>query len=530
MKRNILIGGDFGTNGLKLLAFDSQKNKTIATFYKSYPVHIPATKRAEHNPMDWWNAFKLGISDLLSSGIDPKTVAAIGLSCHVPTLLPVDDQGNVLSNGIIWADLRSSSQCERIHSSHGKSLYKVNPAKLQAHQMVSKLLWFKEEQYALYERTACFLQCSSYIVYLLTGKWSIDHGNATIFHLYNVHTCQWDYTACALLGLDINKLPPIYNSDQVVGTVLPQLGREIGLDSGTLVVAGTGDTSAATLGVGCTEEGEICFSAGTAASMVTVFDCHDKPFRTDPRLLIIGHTLPKKILNVAVLSCVGGALKWARDALAESEEKLAVISNKNVFNLICSEAANSNPGAGGLLFFPYILGALSPYFNPNARGVFLGITDETRKKDIYRAILEGTCYSFRQNLSILEELGSFTNKEEIIATGGPASSPVWMQILADISGLKVSVLENTMGAPFGDVILAGVAAGIYPDQVSPARAHMRRAHTYLPDISRKSVYDSYFGAYRDIADSLHEHFTTLTECMDIQFHENLSSSFDDAES
>lgn len=509
MKGRILIGGDFGTNGLKLLAFDSGTGKAVATSYRSYPVRVPAANHAEHDPDDWWKAFKAGIGELLSSGIEPKQIAAIGMSCHVPTLLPVDENGTVLHNGVIWADYRSSPQCENIRNLYGEELYKINPLELRSHQMVNKILWLKEECQGLYDRTACFLQCSGYIVYLLTGKWSIDHGNAAIFHLYNVHTGQWDKRGCELVGVDVEKLPPIYGSDQVVGNILPDMAKETGLDPQTLIVAGTGDTPAAALGVGCIEEGDICFSAGTAASMVTVFDCGKRPFRTDPRLLTIGHTLPGKMLNVAVMSCVGGALKWARDALGSEEEKLAAAYGEDVFDLICSEASKSEPGAGGLLFFPYLFGDLSPYFNPDARGVFIGINETTRKKEIFRAILEGTCYAFRQNLNILDELGVFSNRGEIIATGGPASSPLWMQLLADISGLEVSVLDNTLGAPFGDVILAGVGAGIYPDQISAARRNIKRSRTYLPDRGGQSVYDPCFRAYDSIAERLQADFAIL---------------------
>lgn len=511
----ILIGGDFGTNGLKLLAFDSATGKAVATSYRAYPVHIPAANHAEHDPDDWWQAFKAGIGELLSSGVEPKQVAAITMSCHVPTLLPLDENGTVLHNGVIWADYRSSPQYENIRNLHSEELSRINPLELRPHQMVNKILWLKEERPGLYDRTACFLQCSSYIVYLLTGKWSVDHGNAAVFHLYNVHTGQWDKRGCDLLGIDISKLPPIYGSDQVVGNILPDMARETGLDLQTLVVAGTGDTPAAALGVGCTEEGDICFSAGTAASMVTVFDCREKMFRTDPRLLTIGHTLPGRMLNVAVMSCVGGALKWARDALGGEEEKLAAAGG-DAFDLICGEASRSGPGAGGLLFFPYIFGDLSPYFNPDARGVFFGISETTRKKDLFRAVLEGTCYAFRQNLKILQELGAFSNRGEVIATGGPAASPLWMQLLADISGLEVSVLDNTLGAPFGDVILAGVAAGIYPDQASAARRHIKRSRTYFPDSGGQGIYEPFYRAYDDIAERLQPDFAVYKKALEGQ--------------
>ena len=511
MDRHILIGGDFGTNGLKLLAFDTRSDRAVAETYQPYPVHVPAPNQAEHDPKDWWHAFARSVTDLRSQGVDPKRVAALALSCHVPTIMPMDGDGTILGNGIIWADYRSEPQCRRLEAEHADALCKVNPTALRPHQMISKILWLKETQPELYRRTACFLQCSGYIVYRLTGRWSIDHGNAAIYHTYNVHTAQWDPQLCRLLGIDMGKLPPIYNSDQVVGSILPHVAEELGLDPDILVAAGTGDTPAAALGIGCTEEGDICFSAGTASSMVTVFDCSKRPFRTDPRLLTIGHTLPRKMLNVAVMACTGAALKWAKNALGSEEQQLEAETGQSAFDLLCSQAEQADPGAGGLLFFPYVLGELSPYFNPDARGVFLGISETTRKSHMLRAVLEGTCYGFRQNLTILEELGAFSKKGEIIATGGPASSPLWMQILSDVSGLQVSVLENTLGAPFGDVLLAGVAAGIYPDQVTPARGHLQPSRSYFPDERRAQIYDKMFQAYTQIAPRLQTDFAFLAK-------------------
>lgn len=511
MDKNILIGGDFGTNGLKLLAFDTAADHPVADSYRSYPVHVPGSNLAEHNPRDWWDAFVLGVAELRAGGVDLHRVAAIALSCHVPTLTPMDADGTLLGNGIIWADYRSAPQCRRLQAAHAQALYAVNPAQLRDHQMLCKMLWLKEERPDLYARTACFLQCSGYIAYRLTGRFSIDHGSAALFHTYNVYTARWDEEICRLVGIAPEKLPPIYHSDQVVGTILPEAAAETGLDPDTLVVAGAGDTAAAALGVGCTDEGDICFSAGTASSMVTVYDCSKHPFRTDPRLLTIGHTLSGKMLNVAVMACTGAALKWARNALGEPEDALAAKQGASVFDLLCSQAAQADPGAGGLLFFPYILGELSPYFNPDARGVFLGISETTRKSHLLRAILEGTCYGFRQNLTILEELGAFSRRGEIIATGGPASSPLWMQILADVSGLQVSVLENALGAPFGDIILAGVAAGIYPDQAQAARAHIHYTRTFRPDDRNRDVYDRMFRAYTQIAPRLQDDFSLLAQ-------------------
>lgn len=508
--RKILLGGDFGTNGLKLLAYDAEADCVRTSSYQPYTLHIPRANTAEHAPEDYWTALRAAIAQCKALGrFEAKDVAAISLSCHIPTMLPLDESGKPLTRGMIWADNRSNAQCKRINAAHSDFLLDKNPAGVRPYHLISKCSWFIEEEPELYARTKIFLQCNGYVVFRLTGRYSIDHSIAANIHYYNVHEYRWDPETCARFGMDIRKLPPIFNSDAAVGTVLPSVAVDIGLDPETLVAAGGADSSVAPLGVGCVEEGDICYSAGTGASMVSVYDCARHRFNTDKRLITIGSTVEKRILNVAVVAAAGGSFKWARQALCETEAICARSAGEDVFEIMNRQVQQSTPTANGLLFLPYVLGELAPFYNPDARGVFFGISDTTTKRDLLRAVMEGTCYSFRQNLKILENLGGFGEKKEIVATGGPAASAIWMQLLADISGYRISILENTLGAPYGDVILAGVAAGIYPDQVSMAKRDVRIARTYEPESKNQAKYDAAFQVYDEISNMLQPSFEKL---------------------
>ena len=298
MKKRILLGGDFGTNGLKLIAFDHERDAVIASSYQPYKVYVPASNCAEHEPQEWWDAFCNAVAEIKEKGgFAAPEVAALGMSCHCPTVTPMDGDGNILGRAVIWADRRAARQHEEALCLAGDRLGGINPAAIRAHMYINKLLWLKQEHPEQYDRTVSFLQCSGYLIYRLTGKLSEDRSNAAVAHCYNVNTGAWDEEACRMFGIDMAKLPPLYDCDEIVGTILPGPAAEAGLDPDTLVIAGTADTPAAALGIGCIDEGDIGFSAGTSSSTLMVYDCASKPFRTAPRLMTIGHTMPGKMLS-----------------------------------------------------------------------------------------------------------------------------------------------------------------------------------------------------------------------------------------
>ncbi len=510
MKKNIILGGDFGTNGLKLLAYDIDADKLVSSSYQPYDIFVPVVDAAEHEPEQYWTALLQAIRVCKrEGGFDKENVAAVCFSCHVPVVLPVDENGNVLHRAMFWADNRGKKQCIQQNRDFCEYLRDKNPIGIRTYHYITKMAWFQENCPDLYEKADCFLQCNGYINFRLTGKYSIDQSVAPSLHYYNIHTYSWDKDICRTLGMDINKLPPLYDCDQVVGTILPSVASEVGLLPDTLVIAGAADSSSAPLGIGCLDDGDVCISTGTASSIVAVTDCTKRAFQTDPRLIALGHTLPKRLLNIAVVGNTGGSLKWMRDVLCKEDRIVADGLKRDVFDLMCEQAALSAPTADGLLYFPYTMGELCPFWNPDARGVFFGLSNTTHKRDMIRSVIEGTCYCLRQNIDILRSVCRIADGQEIMITGGPATSPFWMQTLADVTNLPITVLENSLGAPYGDVILAGVGAGIYPDQSSVAREHVKRRCTYQPNTASKAQYDKAFAVYDDMSQIIQEYFVRL---------------------
>lgn len=491
--KDIILGGDFGTNGLKLLAYDMGGDREIASSYQPYVVHAPGVNWAEHDPADYWTAFKNAVAELTAKGVYPDSVRAVALSSHVPTAIPVDRDGEALYPAMIWADGRTERQAKFLKEQFGEEIAKVNPAAIFPYFHICKLLWIRDELPEIYRKAVTFLQCNSYVNYLLTGAAAMDYSSAISCHLYNVYELKWDDGLCGLIGIDREKLPKVVKCDEVLGTITPAAAAECGLRENTLVIAGGADSSVAPLGVGCVNDGDVCYSMGTGASLVVVRDCEKRGYATRDDIITLGHPLGYKVCNIGVTGNNGGSLQWMRNVLGQEERNVASLLKKDPYEILCAEAEQSRPAAGGLLYFPYTHGELTPFFNNDARGAFFGLSDDTTKGDMVRAVIEATAYTTRLLLGIMKEMGDFS--EEIISTGGPAKNPFWMQTMADITGARLAILDSSLGAPFGDVILAASGAGIVKDAGTYAREHINIQRVYEPQDTYREIYDDAYSMF-----------------------------------
>lgn len=484
MKGRILIGVDFGTSGVKALAYDTESRSIRMSAYKSYPVVTPKPNYAEHIPGEWWNGLKWCVGKLLREGeFTGEDVEALCISSHTPTLTAVDKNGEPLTNGFIWADGRAVEESRELIQDYGERISRVNPATIRPYHILSKLRWLKQHEPAVYERTEKFLDCNNYLVYRLTGRYVLDISMASNYHFFNIYKKEWDEELAAELGVDLQKFPAVCDCDEIVGCVSESAADELGLSVHTKVLAGGSDTAMATLSMGIFTEDRIAYSCGTGSSVVMLSRCSEEDgFRTDSRLITIGYTDKDYMMNIGVMSNTGGAFKWMKEAVCHMETMCALTLKKDVFTVMSDYVTEAPIGANGIVFLPYLAGELSPLYNPNARGVFFGLSNESNKKEMLRAVMEGTCYAVKQNVEIVlgtsgMEAGTV---KEIVATGGPCKSGAWMQMLSDILGIPVVIQEQAEGAPMGDIILAGCAVGLFSDQKTATEKMSASGRTYLP--------------------------------------------------
>ena len=287
-------------------------------------------------------------------------------------------------------------------------------------------------------------------------------------------------------------------SCEAAGAITPEAAELTGLRAGTVVAGGAGDNMAAAIGTGVAESGRAFTTIGTSG----VVFAHSDTVRIDPegRVHTFCAAVPGAYTNMSCTLAAGLSLKWYRDQFCQAEREAAAQMGVDPYELMNREAAQSPIGANRLLFLPYLMGERSPLLDANARGAFIGLSAIHTRRDLLRAVMEGVIYSQRQNLDILRGMG--VKPASMLACGGGARSPFWRQMMADVFGLPVQTVQAPESPALGAAILAGVAAGVYPDVPSASAALVRPGEALLPDAERSAAYEPYYRLYESLYPAL----------------------------
>jgi xylulokinase len=361
--------------------------------------------------------------------------------------------------------------------------------------------WLKVHKPDLYEKTWKFVLSKDYINYCLTSEIATDWSEASGSFLMDAKTKTWSPELAAYLELDIDKLPDVRASSDVVGKITSEAAKLTGLAEGTPVVVGAGDMLCMLISSGLTEPGRASDITGTASIMSVYVE---EPV-LDPRLMNLHHAMPGWI-PFGISDSGGGGLKWFKDELCQAEVAEAKQSGKDVYDILNPKAAAVEPGSEGLLFFPYLMGerSLGTSF---ARGVFFGLTPRTGTGAMVRAIMEGVTFELRRTLEIVEDAGNTVC--EVYTIGGGARSDLWSQIKADIYKKPVYTFEASEGGILGSAILAGVGVGIYTDTRAGTEQCLRVHKAFQPDTSRAARYDYLYELFKEVHDRMQEPFDKL---------------------
>ena len=487
-----LLGIDVGTTMLKSMLIDAD-GKIVHEASYPYSVKHPNPLWAEQDPNDWWVGLKETVNKV-TKGVSVKDVASIGIDCLCPSLIAVDVEGKPQGNAIIWMDHRSVEQAEWIRKNVGEDLvFKVAGNSVAAGAFsATSILWLKENRPKLFERTRSFLHANGYLTLKLTGKATMDWTNASFTLLFDIRKRSWSEKLCELMGLPIEKLPTLLPSWKVVGEVTLEAAREVGLASGTPVIAGGADTPCAAVGAGAVKVGSALDSSGTSTVLGV---CTDNPV-TDRRVMIRCHVVPDRWMYIAPSNFTGGSLRWFKEHFGQVESLSAEMFNLNPYELLDSEAEKSEPGAGGLVFLSYLAGERAPIWDPNAKGMLFGLTLNHTRSDVIRSILEGGAYALRHNIETIEDLG--VHIESIKVTGGPAKSRLWRKIKADVTGKKVVLPAVKEASAFGSAILSGFGIGLYKDLTQASEELVSIEDEISPNPEIHERYSLLFDLYKKL--------------------------------
>ena len=489
---SLLLGIDVGTTNAKAL-LATPEGTPVAEATAPIPLLTPRPGWVEQNAEDWWNAVVQAAAQAIRQA-RPRVgqIAAIGVSGQGCAATPIDGSGRALRPGIIWMDARSEAESQTMREAAAERIFQINGKTPAPYNFDPKLIWLQAHEPDVIERARYALTTTGYVNFRLTGRPVMNVSDASIPFGFDQARWDWSDELIAAFGIPRRLYPPVAACQEIIGTLTAEAAAAFGLEAGIPVIAGGEDTSAAGLSVGVSRPGQAMLSLGTGAGVYVAMSRPD----SHPQLLLMGHVLADQWLLGGTIVAFGASLAWCRDLLGCGS-----------YDEMTALAAESAPGARGLIFLPYLSGELQPINDGNARGMFIGLSLNTRRAEMIRAVMEGTAMALAHNLRLAEQVGATVS--ELRAVGGPTRSPLWCQILADVANHPVLVLKNNRGAPLGDIFLAAAAVGLIPDAGKAAEHAAQVEKVYAPNPEHRRVYDDLFAVYQEIYPSLRPQIAVL---------------------
>ena len=498
MKNNYVVAYDLGTSGVKAGIVDFEGN-LCGTELETYPLYTPHESWAEQEPEDYWRAVCASTQKVLTkTGISAENVKGIAFCTQWKGIIPLDKDDKVLHRSILWLDGRADKQAQNMNKilkfNYYKEKYfgfkpssKLNVALgkdvLCGADYWPKLAWVREELPEIYDETDCILECNSYVKWRATGVKAADMTNH--FTKSFRKSSQSLYELLLKLGkVSPDLFPDIVMPTDQVGTVTETAAAEMGLCAGTPVFGGCGDIPAISIGGASSDLGDthIYFgSSGWLASMVSSKEgfLSTSPFDKDNDLLMFG------------FQAIGLSFDWTVRQLYHKEQQEL---GSDIFPLLQDELKDIPAGSEGLLASHWMYGERPPFFNDDARGVFVNLGSRHDRRHMLNAVMESVCYSFKMSLDGLEN-GTKRRIPKINAVGGGTLNDHWMQMLADVLGIPVHVPENTRhSGSIGTAYCALIGLGVYKD-LNEVKKKIKMEKVYAPNPDNKAVYEKMCGEY-----------------------------------
>ncbi len=498
----MLIGIDVGTGGTRALLVDESGRVRGSAVAEHAAFRSPRPGWAEQDADDWWRAAVAAIGQLLrETKTTADTIAAVGLSGQMHGAVLLDEQDRVLRPALIWCDQRTADEAAWLTEHVGaERLIELTSNPALTNFTLTKLLWVRTHEPKLWQRVRRFLLPKDYVRLRLTGEHGMDVADASGTLLLDVAHRRWSREMLAAVEMPESLVPPLFECQDVAGTITAEAAAETGLRVGTPVVAGAGDQAAGALGMGIVRPGDVSATIGTSG---VVFAATDRPL-LDPhgRLHTFCHAIPGRWHVMGVTQAAGLSLRWFRDTFADA-------ADPQIYTRLGGEAGKIPAGAEGLLWAPYLMGERTPHLDPSARGALVGITPSHTRAHIVRAIMEGVAYSLKDTLTIFAEIG--VPAQSIRLGGGGGQSPVWRQIQADVYGQPIQRVAAEEGAAFGAALLAGVGAGVWPSVEAACDKAVTVAEQIAPEPAATALLARQYDAYRLLYPSLRHVFQQLAE-------------------
>ncbi|MDD3338998.1 MAG: xylulokinase [Lachnospiraceae bacterium] len=465
------IGVDLGTSAVKLLLMEADGTiKNVVS--KEYPLFFPHPGWSEQKPEDWWEAVSTGIKELIAD-VDGSQVGGISFGGQMHGLVILDEQDQVIRPAILWNDGRTGKETNYLNEVIGKEALSKYTANIAfAGFTAPKILWVEANEPEHFKKIAKIMLPKDYIAYKLSGVHCCDYSDASGMLLMDVQHKCWSKEIIEICHISEEQLPKLFESYESVGNIKADLAAELGLSADCKIVAGAGDNAAAAVGTGTVGDGMCNISLGTSG---TIF-ISSKEFGVDKNNAL--HAFAHADGHYHLMGCMLSAAscnKWWMDEIIGTKDYAA------------EQKAIEKLGENQVYFLPYLMGERSPHNNPDARGMFIGMSMDTTRADMTQAVLEGVAFAIRDSLEVAKSLGIHIERTKIC--GGGAKSPLWKKIMANVLNMKVDVIASEEGPGLGGAMLAAVACGEYESVEAAAKAIVKVVDTIEPDAEVAAKYE-----------------------------------------
>ena len=487
------IGSDLGTSALKLLLVDIEGN-VKREVSRSYSVAYPNPGWSEQSPADWWEAFKTGIRELVE-GIAPEEILGIGAGGQMHGLVVLDKEDQVIRPAILWNDGRTDKETEYLNTVVGKEALSGFTANIAfAGFTAPKILWMQNQEPENFKRISKIMLPKDYINYKLTGVHCTDFSDASGMLLLDVKNRCWSQQMMEICGIKEVQLPELYESYEVVGTLLPEVAAELGLNPNIKVVAGVGDNAAAAVGTGTVSEGRCNISSGTSG---TVF-ISSKEFTVDESNAL--HAFCHADGGYHLMGCILSAAscnKW----FCEDILKCTDYAGEQ------ADITDEKLGSNDVFFLPYLMGERSPINDTDARGTFVGMRADTSRSDMVQAVLEGVAFAIRDTVEMAKAQGIEITSSGLC--GGGAKSPLWQKILCNVLNIEITLPQTEQGPGYGGALLAMVGTGEFATVKECADHFVEIKKTLVPESEMVARYEERYNKFKEIYPAMQELFKRI---------------------
>ena len=503
-----ILSFDLGTTSTKAVIV-CREGGILGSATYTYDTYYPRANWAEQNPLDWWKAVCVVTQEVLSqSRISSAAIACVVFSGKMLGLIPVDEDGGLVrSRTFIFTDARSAPQASGFLSKFGhKRFYDITGgSQIPALYPLFKIKWLQEHEPEVFKAANKFFQAKGYILHRLTGNFVTDYSDASQTGMFDLSRLCWSKEILYAAGLSEEKLPEVRPSIEVAGYITKEAAEETSLQTKTPVVLGGGDVLCACAGAGVVEAGKFYIYIGSAGWCGTVTKRPSLDFES--RQLCLAHIVPGAYAPHHTMYNGGNCEQWIRESAFRLEHHAAKMIDLSIYDIMEMKATSTPPGSNNLLFLPYLRGGDPPFFDPDARGAFVGLNMNHNERHMYRAVLEGVAFQLRMMYDVF--LSQDHEIKDIRLIGGGAESRFWRQIIADVFQREMQIPEAVRAAGcLGAAMAGGIAVGMFKN-FSEAKEMVRMRDLVIPRKEYADLYDQLYDVFRGLYPALKDSFARL---------------------